>query len=257
MIRKIVAFATLAAVLPLAGLHAQGFTYNSPTGQALPPAVTVVGGIVADLIGLNGSRIVAQRAASGLFVGNTPNTPTFSIGTQTGFTSALLATLGGGIAQAAFRVTLFDGDTRSGNFDFNDNWLLINGIRVGNFSDVSTIETNGSGAAVGSGNIANGFGNNTLNTGFFYTNNAATLASIFASMAGGTIVYGYEDRDPADQFLDFTQGIDGGLINNDVPPVVVPGGPNVVPEPSTNVLLATGLMGLGALVRRRRQDTAA
>jgi hypothetical protein len=254
MNRKSLVVAAMAALLPFASASAQ-FTYNSPTGQPLPSAVTVVGGIVVDFIGLNGNRLVAQRAASGLFIGNTPSSTTFSIGTQTGFTPTLLGTLGGGIAQAAFRVTLFDGDTRSGNFDFNDNWLLVNGIRVGNFSDVSTIITNGSGVPVGTGSIANGFGNNTLNTGFFYVNDATTLSSIFASLAGGTINYGYEDRDPADQYLDFTQGVDGTLIDTNVPPVVVPP-TNVVPEPSTYALMATGLAGLVGIARRRRNTAA-
>lgn len=254
MTRKSFALATLAAVLPLAAANAQ-FTYNSPTGQALPPAVTVVGGIVVDFIGLNGNRVVAQRAASGLFVGNTPSSSTFTIGTQTGFTASLLGSLGGGIAQASFRVTLFDGDSRSGNFDFNDNWLLVNGIRVGNFSDVSTIETTSLGAPVGTGSIANGFGNNRLHTGFFFVNNATTLSSIFASLAGGTIVYGYEDSDPGDQFLDFTQGVDGSLIDINVPPVVVPPTIGVVPEPSTYALMATGLLGLAGVARRRRNTS--
>ena len=67
------------------------------------------------------------------------------VGTQTGFTPAIVSQLGGGLASAAFRITLFDGDSRSGNFDFNNNWLDINGSRIQNFSVVSTIETNGTG----------------------------------------------------------------------------------------------------------------
>jgi hypothetical protein len=160
-------------------------------------------------------------------------------GAQTGFTSSLLGTLGGGIAQAAFRVTLFDGDTRSGNF-----------------SDVSTITTTGTGGTPSGGdNIGNGFGNSILNTGFFHVTDATTLSSIFASLAGGTINYGYEDRDPGDQFLDFTQGVDGTLIDVNVPPVVVPP-TNVIPEPSTYALMATGLVGLFGMARRRRSTAA-
>ncbi len=254
MNRTSLVVAAMAAMLPVATASAQ-FTYNSPTGQPLPSAVTAVGGIVVDFIGTNGNRLVAQRAASGLFVGN-PVGSIISIGTQTGFTSALLGTLGGGIAQAAFRVTLFDGDTRSGNFDFNDNFLLVNGIRVGNFSNVSTIQTSGTGVPVGTGNIANGFGDNILNTGFFFVNDASTLSSIFASLAGGTINYGWEDRDPNDQFLDFTQGVDGTLIDTNVPPVVVPPTTGVIPEPSTYALMATGLVGLVGMARRRRNTAA-
>jgi len=254
MIRKSLVVAAMAAALPLASASAQ-FTYDSPTGQVLPASVSIVGGIVVDFIGLNGSRLVAQRAASGLFEGFTPGTTTFTIGTQTGFTSALLATLGGGIAQASFRVTLFDGDSRNGDFDFNDNWLLVNGLRVGNFSDVSTIRTNGTGVPIGTnGSIANGFGDNILNTGFFYVDNSVTLASIFTSLAGGTITYGYEDRDPGDQFLDFTQGVDNTLIDVNVPPVVVPPVTGVIPEPSTYALMATGLIGMAGIARRRRNN---
>ena len=252
MIRKSFALATLAAVLPFAAANAQ-FTYNSPTGQPLPAAVTPVGGIVVDLIGLNGSRIVAQRAASGLFVGfnNGGANSITQIGTQTGF-AAFVASLGGGLSAASFRVTLDDGDSRAGNFDDGDNWLLVNGIRVGNFSSVQTIETTGLGAPIGAGNIAAGFGNNILNTGFFFTNNATALAGIFSALASDVLVYAIEDVDGGDNFLDFTQGVDGSLINTNVPPVIVPPRIGVVPEPSTYALMATGLLGLAGYARRRR-----
>src|SRR6476646_6482132 len=109
------------------------FTTTSPTsGGAVPAGVTEIGGLVLDLIGTNGVRVVSELPASQLFVGySNTGTPTgfqgnpVTIGIQTGFTPAVLSALGGGIAEAAVRVTLFDGDTASGNFDFNDNTLRL------------------------------------------------------------------------------------------------------------------------------------
>ncbi|HEX2797179.1 MAG TPA: retention module-containing protein, partial [Immundisolibacter sp.] len=45
------------------------FTMASPTGFELPSGATPVGGIVVDLIGLNGVRVVTQLSASSLFIG--------------------------------------------------------------------------------------------------------------------------------------------------------------------------------------------
>ncbi len=46
--------------------NASPFTITSPNG-ALPGGVTQVGGLVLDLKGTNGNRVVAQVAASSLF----------------------------------------------------------------------------------------------------------------------------------------------------------------------------------------------
>jgi len=229
------------------------FTYNSPTGSPLPATVSAVGGIVADLIGTNGTRVVAQRAASGLFRGNVGETPFTTIGTQTGFSAGTIAALGGGIAQAAFRLTLSDGDNRAGDFDFNQNFLRVNGQRIQNFSDVQTVRTTGTGALVGTGNQAGGFGDDFLYTGFFFTSNASVLSSIFTQLMGsGSLLYEFEDLTTASdtQFLDFTQGLDASVIDIGLPPVVTPPG-TVVPEPSTILLLATGLAAVAAIRRRR------
>lgn len=244
------------ATVTVAGTaDAQGF-YSSPTGSALPAGVTAVGGIVADLVGLNGSRLVSQLSASSLYVGFDNNgTPIayrgnpLTIGIQSGFTAGQLSALGGGLAQAAFRVSLFDGDSRAGNFDYFNDVFRVNGVDIQDFSEVQTTESNSTGGA--QGNVGLGFGNNILNTGFFYTNNAATLGNIFAALSGSlTLEYSLFDDDPSDNFYDFTQGIDGGLVDVGLPPVVVP--PTSVPEPATVLLVAGGLLGVAGIARRRR-----
>ena len=234
--------------------HAQ-FTRSSPTGTPLPNTVSVVGGIVADLIGTNGNRVVAQRQASGLFAGATAGLGNpILIGNQTGFTAAILNQLGGGLASAAFRVTLFDGDNRSGNFDFNKNFLLVNGEDLGNFSTVQTVLTDGLGELMFGGSQAGGFGNNGLYTGFFFTNNALTLTSLFTSLgATNSFAYQYNDLTPGDQNpLNFNRGIDQLLVDVGQPPVIASPS-TTVPEPSTYALMATGLLALCLASRNRRR----
>ncbi len=123
-------------------------TRTSPAGGVLPPGVTEIGGIVTDMIGASGVRLVSQLPASSLFVGfSNSGTPAsyegnpLTIGIQSGFTPAILSALGGGVSLMAVRITLDDGDTGPGDFDENQNNLIINGGSVGNFSDIATVET--------------------------------------------------------------------------------------------------------------------
>jgi len=164
---------------------------------------------------------VSELPASGLFRGTfdsgspvafrgNPGT----IGIQSGFTAATLAALGGGLSDVAVRLTVFDGDTAAGNFDFHDNTLLLNGVVLGDFSDVATQETTQNGQIALSSNPGGGFRNDKLDTGFFHSTDSGFLSAFFATLTSkGTLTYQLRDVDPFDNFFDFTQGLDGGLVD--------------------------------------------
>lgn len=249
--RRTIALGSILPLLACATIASAQVSTTSPTGQPLPGGVSVVGGIVADIVGANGTRIVSQLPASTLFQGFNNVNPQ-PIGTQSGFTNAILASLGGGIQQAAFRVSLFDGDNAAGNFDFNQNTFFVNGLNFGNFSTVMTGITTGTGNQT---STATGFPDNLLATGWFASTDAMLLANLFATLgATNALAFAVTDTDPGDNFYDFTQGIDAGLINVGTGPVVQP--PSVVPEPSSVILLGTGIAGLAVVARRRMGRSA-
>lgn len=260
--RKSICLAALTCCLCASGAAASNGTRNSPTGGALPSGVTEVGGIVLDLKDANGNRVVSQLAASSLYRGyadfpeNGPPSGSaagnpLTIGTQGGFDSGILAALGGGLASAAIRFTLYDGD--SGPFDFDgggDNSLLLNGLDFGLWSAVATEETSSDGLSILS--TGTGFGNDILSTGFFSSTDSSLLASLFGTLSSGSVSFGLSDVDPFDNFFDFTQGIDGGLINVGTGPVVTP--PiGSVPEASTWAMMILGLVAAGSAMRRSRK----
>jgi hypothetical protein len=223
------------------------FTVTSLTARGLLPAgVTPVGGIVLDLIGVNGRRVVSQLPAARLFVGRFDSgTPgefrgnPGTIGIQTGFSRAVLAALGGAIKEMSVRLTVEDGDSAAGNFDFHDNTLLLNGIPVGDFSRVPTEETTADGRTALSANPAGGFRNNTLDTGFFHVTDRAVLADLFVSLLRrGSVAVQLRDVDPFDNVFDFTRGVSGDLIDVGLPPTTDrPAAPAPAPVAAQTVLI--------------------
>ncbi|MEL6602268.1 MAG: hypothetical protein AAFP20_03460, partial [Cyanobacteria bacterium J06614_10] len=223
--------------------QASTFTRTSLTngGQLTPSGVSEVGGIVLDLIGSNDNRVTTQLAASSLHVGFAGTNP-LTIGTQTGFDSSVLSALGGGLKEAAVRITLFDGDTAAGDFDEDLNTLLLNGVDFGNWSDVEAQNTDAMGTALAAGFSGGGFRDDLLDTGWFFNNDATTLTSLYNSIvATQEVVFGLNDVDPGDNFFDFTQGVDGSLVDVGTGPVVTPN-PVDVPDPS----VVLGLIGMAA-----------
>lgn len=263
--------ASLAVLLP-SSAFASTFTTTSPAGGTLPSGVSPVGGVVTDLVGINGVRVVAQASAGSEFIGNESTnisgTGFLLFAQQTGITPTILNALGGGLSAAAFRVTLYDGDTQAGDFDYNENYLYVGsgtgsvgtettsstGTNLGNLSVEATQLTDGMGNAIGANTV--GFGNNLLDTGFFSASGTAGLAALYAqlttaSLTNGTLNFQIRDDTYGDQYYDFTQGIDSSLLNVGSGPTVT----NVTPEPASLMLMATGLFSAMPLLRRKARQT--
>ncbi|WP_102795599.1 hypothetical protein [Bowmanella denitrificans] len=218
---------------------------------------STVGGVVVDLLGTNGSHVVSQLAASELFVGffNTGTPDAYqgnpgTIGVQSGFTSSVLDSLGGGLAGASFRFTLHDGDTASGNFDYNANFLLVNGVEFGNWSNINAEQTDGNGNVTGA-QSGGGFRDNILDTGWFTSTDSGLLASLYSSLQSTNelLFQLRDDSNEYDNHFDFTRGLDQSMIDVGQGPITQPGGQ--VPEPAPLTVIALGMALLGLLRSRK------
>jgi large repetitive protein len=205
------------AILPA---QATNFTMNVPgTTLRLPAGYPEAGGVAIVFVGVNGNSYFQFSNPTGAFQGySNTGTPTafqgnpFTINSpialDCGFSSCTTY-FGGSIAQAYIRFTAYDGDTQVGGFDFNDITLRLNGFDLANWSGVNTEKTSNDGLT--SFGFETGFGNNTLNTGWFSTTNAALLSNVLTTGRTTSQIF---DRDPGDNFWDFRIG--NTLSNSDI-----------------------------------------
>ncbi len=133
--------AVLLPLVALVGLStevaATPFTMNVPgTALVLPVDYPQAGGVAMVMIGANGNAYYQFSNPTGAFVGyNNSGTPAAFMGnpftinnpiTLNCGSSTCSTYFGGAIAKIYIRFTAQDGDTSSGDFDFNDITLRMN-----------------------------------------------------------------------------------------------------------------------------------
>ena len=219
-------FLTTALSMVPTVVTATPFTRTVPgTNITLPNGYPEAGGVAFVLVGANGNIYYQFSNPTGAFRGfNFNGQPTrfrgnpFTINDplqlNCGF-SDCSTYFGGAIANLYIRFTALDGDTQPGGFDENDISLIINGFNVGSWSGLVTENTNTAGTQ--SLGFGTGFGNNTFDTGWFSSTNAALLNNILTTGQTTTQVL---DDDPNDNRWDFRRG---GTISNADNVTVAPG----------------------------------
>ncbi|MCF2906713.1 hypothetical protein L0666_17100, partial [Octadecabacter sp. CECT 8868] len=218
--------ATLTLSLFSAAVFATTYTENvpAPTSLPLPPEYPAAGGVVIVLTGANGNIYYQFSDPDGAFRGfnnngdpaafrGNPFTVNDPISLDCGFSSCA-DYFGGSIARMDVRFSAYDGDTQPGGFDENDINLFINGYDIGSWSGITSEITSTDGNT--SFGTATGFGNNTFNTAWFASTNAALLNNILST--GQTVSQVYDD-DPNDNYWDFRRGdnLANGLIETIAP----------------------------------------
>ena len=210
------------------------------------------GGLVVEAQGLNGNWLLSQTAGSELNKGaprGDPEINDFFIGQQDGFSADLLGQLGGGFSSFSVRLTVFDGDNDPGNFDFDDNYLRINDVIIGNFSNIVTTTTDADGNIVNGLNDGIGFGNDETDTGIFTLTDEFALAALFGTLSlTDSLFFEIDKRDESGNFFDFTSPSRIPYTDASIGPFI-----SAVPLPAGIWLLLAGLGGLGVLHRRRNR----
>jgi len=184
--------------------HATSFTETVPNGNGpIPSTYPPVGGTMFVLIGANGNiyyqfvnpstqfegfQLTGQPAA---FRGNP-----FQLGPQQSLNCGptdCVDYFGGSIVEGYARLTARDGDACPGNFDFNDVFFEVNGIRVGSFTGPQTERTSRDGTtSIGFENCFRNQGGTETSTAWFdLTPVGGLLNNILAT--GGTTPFVFDN----------------------------------------------------------------
>ncbi len=231
-IAKVFALCVAVAGLVSNAALATTFTTTVPgTSIVIPTTYPQAGGVVIVLEGVNGNVYYQFANPSTMFQGyQNSGTPAAWNGNPFQITPLMPLNcgpvvscstyLGGGVTRMSVRFTAWDGDNQAGMFDVNDLTLRINGFDFGanggNWTPVTTQNTDLAGTTLISSGT--GFGNNTLDTGWFQSTTPAILANVLST---GGVTASIFDRDPNDNFWDFKRGNDA--VTSVVPLNVAPG----------------------------------
>ncbi|MBT0585628.1 PEP-CTERM sorting domain-containing protein [Alteromonas oceanisediminis] len=172
---------------------------NSPTSAgALPGDIPKFGGAVIDIITADNQRLVNYISRDDLFHGHVNSERLDFASQQLGalsFSSSMLDAIGSGIAELAIRLSLYDGDNAVGadvvakeEYQAGKNFLEVNGVEFGNFSDVETLTSSRKGEEYFEDFKATGFANKKSATGWFYSNNSSVLGLIQSSVISSSVL---------------------------------------------------------------------
>jgi hypothetical protein len=125
-------------------------------------------------------------------------------------------------------LTVSDGDTASGNFDFNNISLALSGLNTGV--------------------LLNGFNNGQTNTLTFGPTSIANATGILAALNTGTLIGQWVDSNPGDNSVTFPSNFNATLTINGAP----------IPEPASMLLWGalSGVALVGSRLRRRHTRAA-
>ncbi|SLN30627.1 beta strand repeat-containing protein [Pseudooctadecabacter jejudonensis] len=206
--------AAIVAAMVSAPIEAQAtpFTTTVPNeGISLPGPYPEAGGVAIVLIGANGQVYYQFSDPAGAFRGfqfrgspsgfrGNPFTINNPIPLDCGVRTCS-DYFGTRIDRMYVRFSAYDGDTQTNGFDEDDIDLIMNGVNVGNWSDIRTEKTDNSGTQ--SFGFEQGFGNNSFNTGWFFSDDPVLMDNILTTQQTTTQVF---DSDPNDNYWDFRRG---------------------------------------------------